>query len=88
MRQIVADVTKYTSAVYSSRNIPIVRENRMCQIPEWSCKNNEESRRHDQSVFIHWEIVVDTVEQEMQGEKPSIVWQITSEKSELITPLV
>jgi hypothetical protein len=48
----------------------------MCQVPKRCGERNEESRRHDKTVFVHWQVVVDAVENEMEGNANSVVRDI------------
>ena len=65
MRQVVADVSKDTTTVYCCSCAPAVGEYKVRQIPE-RCRERYKKRwRHDQAKFVHREVVMNGVEQEM-----------------------
>lgn len=82
MSHIVADVTKDTPTEYRGSYRPVPVEHSVCEFPEWGCKSNKESGRHDQSKLIHWEIVMDTVKQKMCCQANSIIRKISKRRSE------
>ena len=45
----------------------------MGEMPEWCRKDNEQGGWHDETIFIHGQVVVDAVEQEMQGYTHSVI---------------
>jgi hypothetical protein len=67
MRQVIADVPKYSSAEYRCCSMPVIEEDGMCQLPEWSRQCNEECRRHDKPILVHWKVVVNAMKEEMDG---------------------
>lgn len=71
--QIVAHVTEDTAAVYLHSREPVVEEDSMGQLPKWSCKEDKQCGWHDQSVLVHWKVVVDTMEQEVEGQTNAVV---------------
>lgn len=73
MGQVVADVPKYTATKYGDSRIPVVEEDCVGKLPEWGCQDNEESGWHDQAVFVHGQIVMNSVKQEVKSETDSIV---------------
>lgn len=74
--QVVKRVAEHTTAVGCCRSIPVVEEDSVCELPEWCCKRCEQRRGHDQPIPVHWQVVVNTVEQEMQGESGTIVGKV------------
>lgn len=74
MGQVVADVAKYSTTEHSCCCIPIVEEYCMSELVEWSCKSDEEGRRHDQSVSVHRKVVMDAVKEEVRCYADSVVW--------------
>ena len=86
MCQVVANISKYATTEDCGGNRPVPMEDCMCQLPEWSCKDEEQCRRHDQSEFIHWKVVVDAMKQEMEGESNSVVRE-ESEYKVLVTDI-
>lgn len=47
MGQVIADVSENTPTVDQQCRIPIVEEDRVSELPEWSRQKNEQSRWHD-----------------------------------------
>lgn len=74
--QVIADVTKNATAVDCSRCIPVIGENGMSEIPKRGRKQQKHSWRHDQSVLVHGQIVVDAVEQKVRNDAISVVRKI------------
>jgi hypothetical protein len=73
---VIACVAKDATTISGQRGIPIPEYDGMCKLPEWRCKDDEKRRRHDKSVFIHWQVVVDAVEEEMQRDAHTVIWQV------------
>lgn len=48
----------------------------MGEIPEGRRKCHKQSGRHDESVFVHGQIMMDTMKQEMKGDANTIVGKI------------
>lgn len=62
---VVARVSEYATTISSCRRIPVPEDDSVCELPE-RCREGDEKRRwHDQSVFVHREVVVDAVKEEM-----------------------
>lgn len=80
VRHIVANVSENATTVDRGRGIPIIEEYGMGELPERCSEHNEERRRHDQSVFVHRKVVVDTVEKEMQCDSYPIVRKVAIEE--------
>lgn len=74
--QVIANVAKNATAVDCCRGIPVVGENGMSEVPKGSRKQQKHGWRHDQSVFVHGQIVVDAVEQEVRNDAISVVRKI------------
>ena len=53
MRHVIANVSEDATAVHSSCRVPVIEENGVGQLPEWSCENDEECGRHDQAKSVH-----------------------------------
>ena len=70
---VVADVPEDPSAVYGSSSEPIIEEDGVCQLPEWCCKDDEQCRRHNKAISVHWKVMVDPMEQEVRGDANSII---------------
>lgn len=77
MGQIVADVPKDTAAVYQQRRVPIVKEDRMSQLPERRRQHDKQSRGHHESIPVHRQVMMDPVKQEVETESNSIVREKT-----------
>lgn len=71
--QVIADVAKYSTTKYSRRSIPVVKEDCMCELVERSRESDEEGRRHDKTVSVHGEVVVDAMEEEVCCYADSVV---------------
>jgi hypothetical protein len=76
MSHIVADVAEDAAAVDSGAGIPVVGEDDMSQLPKRSRQYHEEGRWHDQSVPVHRQVMMDTVEQEVEGDANTVIWQV------------
>jgi hypothetical protein len=77
MGEVITNVTKDAAAIYSYCCIPIVPEYSVGKLVEGSGKNNEQRWRHDQAQFIHGQIVVDAVQEEMESDADAVVWKVT-----------
>lgn len=73
MGQIIAYVPEDAATVHHQSSIPVVEEDGMSQFPEWCSQNDEQSRWHDKSVFVHWQVVMNSVKEEMQRDTHSVV---------------
>lgn len=74
---IVANVSENASAVHHHCRIPIVEEDGVRKLVKWSSKDKEQSGRHDQSIFVHWQIVVDSVKEEMERDSDPVIRKIS-----------
>ena len=61
MRFIIADVSKHSAAKRRNGSEPIVKENGMSEFPERYGEDDEKGRRHDKAVFVHGEVMMNTV---------------------------
>ena len=73
---IVAHIPKYTTAVCDQRSIPVVEKDEVGEPPERCCKGHEECRRHDETILVHWKVMVDTVEDEVQCNAHTIIGEV------------
>lgn len=73
MGQIIADVAKDTTTEHLYGRKPVVEEDGMGELPERSCQDHKQCWGHDQSITIHGQVVVNAVEEEVQGQTDSIV---------------
>lgn len=76
MCHVVASIAKDSSTVGCSSCIPVPEDDSMCKLPERGSKRNEERRWHDEPILVHREVVVNAVQQEVQGDTDTVVWQI------------
>lgn len=76
VRQVIADVAKDATTVDSGGGMPAVGEDGMGQLPKWSCKDNKESRGHDKSVFVHGQVMMNAMEQEVSGDTNAVIGKI------------
>ncbi|OIC47616.1 hypothetical protein A7L03_19200 [Acinetobacter baumannii] len=76
MRHIVACVSKDAATVRSQSRMPIPKDDSMSKLPERCCQNDEKRRRHNKPVFVHGQVVVDAVEEEVEGNTDTIVGQM------------
>lgn len=76
MRQIIADIPKDTAAEDRRRSLPRVAEQGMGELPERGGQDDKQGRWHDEAVFIHREVVVDAVEEEVEGDADAVVREV------------
>lgn len=81
VRQVVEDVAEDTSAVDSSRGVPRVGEEGVSKEPEGSGENNEERGRHDETVLVHGKVVVDAMQEEVEGDENPIIGEVSGIES-------
>ena len=53
MCKIVADITKYATAVDRNSGVPVVEEYKVREMPEGCGEDEEEGGWHDESVAVH-----------------------------------
>ena len=73
MRQVVADVPGDAAAVHGSAHVPVLKKDKVCQFPERSGEGCKEGWRHNEPKPVHWEVVMDAVEDEVSGYADSVV---------------
>ena len=76
MSLIIADVAKNTSAEGRNSSIPVVEEDGMSQLVERNSEDNEEGRRHDETVAIHRQVMVNAMKEEMGGYANTVIWKV------------
>lgn len=81
MGHIVKDISKDTSAEDSNGHKPVPVENRMCQMPERGGQHDEEGRRHDKTVLVHGQVMMNTMEEEVHGNADSVIRDIPAYRS-------
>lgn len=73
---IVAHIPKYTAAVCDQCSVPVVEEDEVGEPPERCCKGHKERRWHDETIFVHWKVMMNTVEDEVQRDAHTIVGEV------------
>lgn len=73
MRQVVADVAEDAAAVDRDGDVPVPVEDEVGEAVEGRGEHDEEGGGHDEAEFVHGEVVVDAVEEEMQGYANAVV---------------
>lgn len=76
VRHVVQHIAKYTAAVSDQSGVPVVEENKMGKLPERCREDCEECRWHDQAVFVHRKVVVNTMEKEVRSNANTVVGKI------------
>ena len=71
---IVADVAEDTAT--ETGVSPVQWEEREDELVDWSTQDGEHDWWHDQTVWVHWQVVVNTVHQEVKGDEEGVVWQV------------
>jgi hypothetical protein len=56
-----------------------VEEDAVGNLPERSGQCGEECRRHDKTVLVHGEVMVDTVKNKVKGNSYTVIGQIASQ---------
>jgi hypothetical protein len=74
VRHVVASVAKNATAVRSRGRIPVPEDDGVREFPEGCGKHDEQRGWHDKPVLIHGEVMVDAVEEKMQGDTNAVVW--------------
>lgn len=75
---VVTRVTEHAAREYSHGNIPVPEEDGVCEFPEWRHQHQEERGWHDEPILVHRQIVVDTVQGEVQGNTDSVVREVAN----------
>lgn len=74
MGDIVHDVTEEATCPTGARDVEW--ENAKDQLIEWVCQDDEKGWRHHQPHPVHWQVVVDPVHEEMEGECDVVFGQV------------
>ncbi len=77
MCQIIHHVTENSATVDGRPKMPVEGEERVRQLPERRRKDQKESRRHDQTILIHRQVVMNAMEQEVHCKANPVVGKIT-----------
>ena len=73
MCHVIANISEDTTAVCQHSGMPVEKDYRVRELPEWECEDDKQGRRHHKSIFIHGEVVMDSVQKEVQSDTNSIV---------------
>jgi hypothetical protein len=65
MSEIVTHISKDAAAEDGCCGVPVVEEDCVGELPEGRCECNEEGGWHDQSIFVHGKVMMDTMEEKM-----------------------
>ena len=78
MRHVVAGVSKDASTVRRQGCIPVPKDDSMCKLPERCCQNDKKCGRHNKPVFVHRQVVVNTVEEEVESDADTVVGKVAA----------
>ena len=78
MCHIVADVSEDSTAVHHDSRVPVVEENGMRELVEGTRQHDEQGRRHHEAVPVHRQVVVDTVEKEVERNSNPVIGKISN----------
>lgn len=76
MCHVIACVSKNASAVSSQGRVPVPRNYGVCEFPKGRGQHHEERRGHDKPVLVHGEVVMDAVEEEVEGEGNAVIREV------------
>jgi len=79
--QVVADIAEETATEHRSGRVPVVEEESVRQVPERNRKYGKQSWRHDESVLVHWQVVVNAVKKEMKRDSGPVVREVAKDVS-------
>lgn len=74
--QVVDDVASDTTTEGGSAHVPVGIEDGVRKLPEWKSERDEECWRHDETVSIHWQVVVNAVKEEMSSKSKAVVRKV------------
>ena len=77
---VIANVSKDPSAEDRCCSVPIVPEYRMCKLMKWHGKDNKERWWHDETIFVHWKVVVDAMEEEVGCQANTVVREVSKHR--------
>ena len=77
MRLVVANVSEYSPAEDSSCGVPIPEEDGVGEFEERDGEDEEEGWWHDKAVLIHWQEVVDAMEEEVCCDSDPVVREVS-----------
>lgn len=76
VRQVVDDVASDTATEGDSAHVPVGVEDGVGKLPKWKGECNEECWRHDETISIHWQVVVNAVKEEMSSKSEAVVRKV------------
>lgn len=79
MSKVVTDVSEDAAAEDSFSDIWIVGEKKVGQAIEGGCEDKEEGGWHHQAEFVHGEVVVDAVEEEVECQGNAVIGEKSDE---------
>ena len=85
--QVIADISEDAATINSGCYVPAVVEDGVGEFPKRRSQSYKQCRRHDEPVFIHRKIVVNTMKEKMQRDTHTIVRQITVQVSAFCSKL-
>lgn len=81
VRHVVEDVAKDPTREHCCGHEPVPIEDGVRQLPEWRGQYDEQGWRHDQTILVHREVVMDAVKEEMSCDSNSVVGDISITRS-------
>ena len=79
--QVITYVAKDTTTKDRCRSIPVVEEDSVSQLPERNSQHYEKCWWHYKPVFIHWQVVMNTVEEKVSRDANAVVRQVAADVS-------
>lgn len=76
MSHVVKDVAEDASREDGSGHEPIPVEDSVCELPERRGQDDKQSRRHDEAIFVHRQVVVNAMKEEMSSDANTVVRDI------------
>ena len=75
---VIAYISEYPTRIGCDSSVPVVEKDEMREFVKRRCKNDEQRGRHYETVPIHREIMMDTMEEEMQRQPDSVIRKISA----------
>ena len=79
--QVVADIAEEAAAENRSGCVPVLEEECVRQVPERNRKYGKQGWWHDESVLVHWQVVVNAVKKEMERDSGPVVREVAEDVS-------
>lgn len=80
VRHVIANISEDTATVYKRSGKPVVEEDGMRQFPEGHSKDDEQGRGHHKSILVHRQVVVYSMQKEMQSDTNTVVRKKTGKR--------